>query len=97
MWGNDAPESRVRNDLHRWKGEYKAGTSAGTRLDIDRAAVLANDAAGDRETEPSAVGLGGEERIEDAGKHLGRDPGTGVSDHEPYRAGTLVITARLDP
>src|SRR5204863_424828 len=54
--------------------------ASGAAVDADLAAVLLDDARGDRqaETGPLALRLGREERLEDARGHLRLDPGPGI-------------------
>src|SRR5581483_11491148 len=54
-------------------------------LDVDPAAVRGHDAARNEEAEPAALRLGGEERLEEAGHLLRRNPGARIGDahHAP--------------
>ena len=67
----------------------------GLGLDADAAAVALDDPVREREAEPrpDADRLGGEEGIEDAGLHLGRDAGAVVVELE---ADAVVAAAGLD-
>src|SRR3989442_15996430 len=49
------------------------GPEAGGAPDVPLAAVLPHDPVDQREAQPGAVGLGGEEGLEDAGESVGRD------------------------
>src|SRR5438132_638787 len=70
------------------------GPEAGRAADVHLAAVLLHDPVDERESEPGAVGLGGEEGLEDVGEVVGRDGercGPGVLEEvrddlvEPFR------------
>ena len=75
------PASRRAALAQRGNREREAGALADRALAVDGAVVLLDDAVGDRQPEPGALadGLGGEERIVDAGQVLGRMPAP-VSD-----------------
>src|SRR5262245_60263583 len=67
----------------------------GLAVDLDTAAMRRDDAVADRETEAGSGTdvLGGEERIEDAGANVARDPRTIVVDDDAHRVG---VCARRD-
>src|SRR5580765_7348186 len=85
--GRTGPSHGQPNREHRAAG--------GRALSPDLPAVLRDDLIADRETEPRALadGLGGEERIEDPAKGLGRHARPRVDDID-HRHGPL--TSRLD-
>src|SRR5438128_9985698 len=58
-------------------GDDECRSLSGLRLDPDAPTVLLRDAVANREAEarPEALGLGGEERVEDAAADVGADPG----------------------
>src|SRR5512145_1396805 len=59
--------------------EREADSAARTVLPAQLAAVLLGDLPCDRQPEPRALGLGGEERLEEAAGHLVGDSGAGVA------------------
>ena len=71
------PRWRGRNSLH-------ARAPAEFRVDLDVAVRLLDEAVDHRQPEARALAdrLGGEERIEGAGDHVGRHAGAGVGDGE---------------
>src|SRR5712671_5084879 len=62
------------------QGERHRERAAPARLAAhrDAAAVAFDDPVDDGEAQPGAVGLGGEERVEDAGQVVSRDPLSGI-------------------
>ena len=68
--------------------DLEGGAFVGLALDGDGAAVFLDDAPGDEQAQAGAVGLGGEERLEQALHVLGRDADAVILDGEPeVRAG----------
>src|SRR5207253_1300487 len=76
--------------------DEERGALARPAVDRDLAAVLLEDAVGDRqaETGPGPDLFRREERVEDALLELGRDPGPRVREGDPDQ---LVVAARGDP
>ena len=66
---------------------------AGVRLEVDRAVVVAGEAAGDVKAEAGSLsqGLGCEKRIEDAVADLGRNPVSVIADSHDH---ALVLAVR---
>src|SRR5262245_45885939 len=60
--------------------EEHRGPAAFLAVHRDGAAVLLHDGLRDAETEPGALGLGGEERVEQLGQHAARDAHAVVDD-----------------
>src|SRR5439155_1312291 len=70
------------------------GPEAGRAADVHVAAVLLDEPVDEREAEPGAPGLGGEERLEDVGEVVGRDAVPAVRHrHFQLVAGELVRTS----
>src|SRR5689334_6178804 len=59
------------------------GPALGAVAGAQRPAVLPHDPLGDGEAEAEAGLLGGEERLEEARQHVGRDPGAVVGHRDP--------------
>src|SRR5205085_880131 len=75
-------DNHVSRSARRRQPHHEARATDRRRADLDAALVLLDDVAHDRQAEPGAlaVGLGGEERLEDALAILGRDARPGVLD-----------------
>src|SRR4051812_42704807 len=76
--------------------EMELGAGAGLTLNPDLASVLLDDAVGDRQAESGAAafaravgGLGGEERIVDAGDVFGRDAASAINNGDVH-AGRVI-------
>src|SRR5262245_19802333 len=70
----------------RWKAELEAG-DVGAPLVRERAPVRHGDGAGEREAEAGALGLGGEERLEELGEPGAVDALAAVLDQDMGRVG----------
>src|SRR5439155_1904861 len=66
------------------QGEREGAADARTALHVDLAAVVLHDAVHKGQAQPGAVGLGGEERLEDVAEIAGGDalPGVGHAHHQ---------------
>src|SRR4030095_1195102 len=73
----------IRSAEREENGE--AGAAPGRRLDFDSPAVRRHDAPGDGETQTSAGGLPGEERLEDPAPLLGRHAAAGIADGDCHQ------------
>src|ERR687887_921613 len=82
---------------HHRQLDQEARTAAPARLDGDRAAVLLDDAVGDRqpETRPGADLLRREERVEDALLELARDAGPGAAKRILIHSVLPVVRIRI--
>src|SRR3954449_2637087 len=70
----------LRDRLREEKSELRPPAWRGLHFDL--AVVQLDDPEHHRETDPTALFLGGEIQVEDARQILGRNPDTGVFDRE---------------
>src|SRR6476660_7083612 len=80
--------------------EQHGGAAVLAAGDLDGAAVLLDDRLRNRQTEPGALGLGREERVEQLGQGPARDPDPGVAhahllDVEPARVAARARARRV--